>query len=274
MIIQFLLPHLYIFLLKGWENILFGNGSERVELVWPSEHLVLFICSQAYFQSGTKGKSYLTVEWTNQHGGGSNYKLNSNLVLQFMCQPDSKNGKDKIRNGASTATQQYSKPPTNENSGQYSNRKNNNIAENKVLQESWEWYDSCYQRDRNKGLTCAKLFIWITVCEVCHYYFFLVTNFSEFWDTCRTDLVIRVCGTLKICNVFIIAPRSIAKVASLKLGPIPMQCHSKRFNIVWGCVPWLLARTVAVPSDFMLLLKWAAGVQSIPLQLLYLLRPI
>ena len=54
-----------------------------------------------YFQSDSKhkvrpngeGKTYLTVEWTIQHGCGGNedtdpHKVNCNLVLQYMCQDD------------------------------------------------------------------------------------------------------------------------------------------------------------------------------------------
>ncbi|KAI0209873.1 Protein DD3-3 [Lamellibrachia satsuma] len=48
-----------------------------------------------YFQSGSKykvlnegqGRSHLTLEWTNQHGCGSdNTKQNCNIVFQYMCQ--------------------------------------------------------------------------------------------------------------------------------------------------------------------------------------------
>ncbi len=55
---------------------------------------------QKYFQSsadgpknlaGDVGQSYLSFEWTNQHGCGGNedtdpHKLNCNIVLQYMCQ--------------------------------------------------------------------------------------------------------------------------------------------------------------------------------------------
>lgn len=43
--------------------------------------------------SSSGGKSYLDVEWTNQHGcGGSEdkdpHKQNCNLVIQYMCQEE------------------------------------------------------------------------------------------------------------------------------------------------------------------------------------------
>lgn len=59
---------------------------------------LLYFCLQQYFQSGsaTPGateKSYITLEWTNQHGcGGSEdtdpQKQNCHMVLQYMCQDD------------------------------------------------------------------------------------------------------------------------------------------------------------------------------------------
>lgn len=44
--------------------------------------------------SSAEGKSYLEIEWTNQHGCGGNenedpHKQNCNLVLQYMCQEES-----------------------------------------------------------------------------------------------------------------------------------------------------------------------------------------
>lgn len=124
-----------------------------------------------YFQSGpwkTKtgdaGKSFLSVEWTNQHGCGGNentnpQKQNCHLVLQYMCQDDvnSPTGTDDtLRNGVQTSTQEY-QPPTNldETKQQKNNRKNNNVKSERVIQEPWEWYDSCYVRQRNKGLFTA-----------------------------------------------------------------------------------------------------------------------
>jgi len=54
---------------------------------------ILFIIFQKYFQSSSTGKSYLSIEWTNQHGCGGNedtnpQKQNCQLVLQYMCQKD------------------------------------------------------------------------------------------------------------------------------------------------------------------------------------------
>ncbi|PIK33622.1 hypothetical protein BSL78_29566, partial [Apostichopus japonicus] len=68
-----------------------------------------------YFQSGAyklsqangepEGQSFLTLEWTNQHGCGGTedtdpHKMNCNLVLQYMCQEEpGSNEDDDIRNG-------------------------------------------------------------------------------------------------------------------------------------------------------------------------------
>jgi hypothetical protein len=45
------------------------------------------------------GKSFMTVEWTNQHGCGDD-DLNCNIVLQYMCQVDGQvESHEKLRNG-------------------------------------------------------------------------------------------------------------------------------------------------------------------------------
>ena len=46
-----------------------------------------------------KGKSFLAVEWTNQHGCGDD-DLNCNIVLQYMCQAHGEAGpRETLRNG-------------------------------------------------------------------------------------------------------------------------------------------------------------------------------
>ncbi|KAH9496348.1 Protein DD3-3 [Bulinus truncatus] len=114
-----------------------------------------------YFQSSNwktisnnGGKSFLTVEWTNQHGCGGNedtspQKQNCALILQYMCQDD-ENTVDRLRNGVETTSQDYTKP-TKTNFG--NGRKINNVA--RGLHESWDWYNKCYLRERNKGLFTA-----------------------------------------------------------------------------------------------------------------------
>ncbi|XP_054752094.1 protein DD3-3-like [Lytechinus pictus] len=110
------------------------------------------------------GKSFYTLEWTNQHGcGGSEdtdpHKLNCNIVIQYMCQPDANTPQgddDTIRNGENTNTQNHQpRNNANENQNQAANRKNNNVQANRFLQEQWEAYDACYIRERNAGLFTA-----------------------------------------------------------------------------------------------------------------------
>jgi len=48
---------------------------------------------EAYYNNEELGRSMLSVEWTNQHGCGGNehndpHKLNCNINIQYMCQPD------------------------------------------------------------------------------------------------------------------------------------------------------------------------------------------
>ncbi|XP_013394675.1 protein DD3-3-like [Lingula anatina] len=118
-----------------------------------------------YFQSSSasNGQSYLTVEWTNQHGCGGNedtdpHKVNCNMVLQYMCQPDDGTASqaDRLRDGLNTNTQGYTRPAARgELKSTYRGRKNNNVKPDRVLQEPHEWYDKCLVRERNKGLFTA-----------------------------------------------------------------------------------------------------------------------
>lgn len=59
---------------------------------------------------------------------------------------------DTLRNGVTTQTPNHNRAQNlQENKATAQNRKNNNINTQRVLQESWDWYDSCYMRERNKG---------------------------------------------------------------------------------------------------------------------------
>lgn len=80
--------------------------------------------------------------------------MNCQVVLQYMCQEDvTIRTKYTLRNGANTNTQAYTanKKGSAETEAQYVTRKNGNIQNDRVLFESWEWYDKCRQRNRNKG---------------------------------------------------------------------------------------------------------------------------
>lgn len=78
-----------------------------------------------------------------------------------MCQKDvnSPTGtSDTYRNGVKTQTQNYNKPQSlKETKAARDKRKTDAVDQTKVLQESWDWYDKCYVRERNKG----KLKLWL-----------------------------------------------------------------------------------------------------------------
>jgi len=117
-----------------------------------------------YFESGLVGDSELEIQWTQQHGCGNDksnspLKMNCNMVIQYMCQPNQgeRNPDDSItiRNGQQTQSQNHNAAGANENEEQANQRKNNNVQAARVLQESWEWYDACYRRQANEGLFTA-----------------------------------------------------------------------------------------------------------------------
>lgn len=116
-----------------------------------------------FFQSGnSESKSYLTFEWTNQHGSGGDevtnpHKMNSDIVLQFMCQstPD-KLTVDSLRNGIKTNTPNFRASDNDkETFQQYNRRKAGDVDVKRGMHESWEWYDKCRRRERNQGLFTA-----------------------------------------------------------------------------------------------------------------------
>lgn len=117
-----------------------------------------------YFQSGKEGDSDLMISWTNQHGCGNDdpndpLKLNCNIVLQFRCQEDIGNFAPRdshtMRNGKETNTPSYSKANKDEDLNRSIRRRDRDIKSSRGLHESWEWYDACFQRNRNEGLFTA-----------------------------------------------------------------------------------------------------------------------
>ncbi|CAG5125431.1 unnamed protein product [Candidula unifasciata] len=107
--------------------------------------------------SGDQGKSFLTIEWTNQHGCGGDQnnqqKQNCALILQYMCQDDTQSPTaDTLRNGVTTDTQGYTKPNNNNIAA---DRKTTDVNDKRGYHESWDWYNKCYLRERNKGLFVA-----------------------------------------------------------------------------------------------------------------------
>ena len=64
-------------------------------------------------QHNGNGESIMHIEWTNQHGCGDNddpNKLNCNIVIQMMCQPERAGILDKMKDGLKTATNKYKRP--------------------------------------------------------------------------------------------------------------------------------------------------------------------
>lgn len=63
-----------------------------------------------------------------------------------------------MRDGTSTSTMQYTKPPNTETESQLNTRKENDLNTERGLQESWESYESCYLRERNYGRLKISLY--------------------------------------------------------------------------------------------------------------------
>lgn len=78
-------------------------------------------------------ESLLQVEWTNQHGCGADHdKVDCEIVLQFMCHP-------LLRDGVTTETiDEATKDSTD-----------------RGMHETFEYYDKCQKRNRNRGLWIA-----------------------------------------------------------------------------------------------------------------------
>ena len=61
-----------------------------------------------------------------------------------------------LRNGVQTNTQDYQPPNNlNQNRNQDNSRENNMVQTQRVLHENFDWYDSCYVRERNQGKSGA-----------------------------------------------------------------------------------------------------------------------
>ena len=123
-----------------------------------------------YFQSGIVGKSYLTIEWTNQHGCGARNSDDTNyvdchLVMQYKCESMSEERLHPIRNGYDVSTPDFQIiNPSNFNSEDYEEKQarkdqsegpegvNNQAGIERGRHETWENYDSCRIRNRNHNL--------------------------------------------------------------------------------------------------------------------------
>ncbi|XP_071806105.1 protein DD3-3-like [Asterias amurensis] len=103
----------------------------------------------------------MTVEFTNQHGCGDNPNVNCNIVLQYMCEPDTENAApyavpETLRNGFTTDTQRYMKlASVTEKKNRADVRRRNSVKDDRGLHEKFDWYDKCFGRERNMGLFTA-----------------------------------------------------------------------------------------------------------------------
>jgi hypothetical protein len=90
--------------------------------------------------------SMLSIEWTNQHGCGSNPKLQCNLVVQYMCGSTSDDPTTLIRDGVTTNTiPATTAGATDMTGGNYTYG----------MHESLQSYLNCQTRTRNMGLFIA-----------------------------------------------------------------------------------------------------------------------
>jgi len=92
--------------------------------------------------------SMLSFEWTNQHGCGSNPKLQCNLVLQYMCGTTVDDPTVQIRDGTTTDT-----IPDNLAGVEATDSATGALKYG--MHESYQSYQDCRTRNRNMGLFIA-----------------------------------------------------------------------------------------------------------------------
>jgi hypothetical protein len=94
--------------------------------------------------------SQLSVEWTNQHGCGSNPKMQCNLVIQYMCGKTTDGPLTNIRDGTTTNT-----IPNNMAGAEALDTTQNPPVYLYGMHESYQSYQDCQTRTRNMGLYIA-----------------------------------------------------------------------------------------------------------------------
>jgi hypothetical protein len=90
--------------------------------------------------------SFLSIEWTVQHGCGSNPKLVCNMVIQYMCGSTTDDALVNIRDGTTTNS------VTNQANAQQTNTDGSYVY---GMHESYQSYADCTTRQRNFGLYIA-----------------------------------------------------------------------------------------------------------------------
>lgn len=58
-----------------------------------------------------------------------------------------------LRNGQNTNTQNYQRPNFRQSSASNDENRRDQVDLTRGLHESFDWYDACYTRERNKGAT-------------------------------------------------------------------------------------------------------------------------
>jgi hypothetical protein len=135
-----------------------GNKEER------QFHETFFMSGQNHRASNDHGEStYLPISWTNQHGCGAdsgptkNVNTHCNIVIQYMCRPDDEDEELRLRDGTSTQTNEFDKGNPNDDTERESKYKDRlrKVREDRGLHESFDNYDKCQRRERNRGLFTA-----------------------------------------------------------------------------------------------------------------------
>jgi len=124
-------------------------------------HMMHFMSAPDYKRKNGQTSSYLDIEWTNQHGCGGTTGANKQentfcqVVIQYLCRPESVDDVDKVRDGTSTQTNEHHGGHGDESPSAFARRKKDKAREDRAMHESFEWYDKCYKRRRNQGLFAA-----------------------------------------------------------------------------------------------------------------------
>ena len=114
-----------------------------------------------FFQSGSGNneETVLPLEWSIQHGC-DNDELLCTVIIQMLCQPDEMSDAvpgTKMQDGRSEATPRFQRPNGHsETESNLEQRRRNDNDNNRGLHESWDWYNECYQRERNLHLFTAE----------------------------------------------------------------------------------------------------------------------
>jgi len=113
--------------------------------------------AKTYYYVGEK----VLFEWTNQHGGGGNDKLHTDVIWQYACE-DTLDPTQRFRSGTIVGTPRDGTPQTGNDDA------TDTIPDNAAdavpntdarrafgMHESYDYYQECQRTERNKGLYTA-----------------------------------------------------------------------------------------------------------------------